>query len=167
MTVARRIRTWLLGPSVAAVAGAALFSMLMVPLVSAATTEQIVVDRHTGLAIHGFDPVAYFTDALPTVGREELEVNYAGAVWRFRNPGNRIAFAHDPAVYMPRFGGYDPIVLAHGVAVPGHPHLWAIADNRLYLFRSREDRDTFAADPARAAALAEANWPRIMRSLVP
>jgi hypothetical protein len=167
MTPARRIRNRSLGRSVATVAALALLSALTVSLVNAASTEQVVVDRRTGLAIHGFDPVAYFTDAGPLVGREELEISYAGAVWRFRNSGNRIAFAHDPAVYMPQFGGYDPIVLAQGVAAPGHPYLWAIVDNRLYLFRSREDRDTFAADPARAAALASENWPKISRSLVP
>jgi hypothetical protein len=166
MTAARRIRNRPLGRPAAAVAVVALLSGLWVSLVSAATTEQIVVDRRTGLAIHGFDPVAYFTDSVPSVGRDELEVSYAGAVWRFRNAGNRIAFAHDPAVYMPQFGGYDPVVLAQGVAAPGHPYLWAIVDNRLYLFRSREDRDSFAADPARAAALAAENWPTISRSLV-
>ena len=32
-----------------------------------------------------------------------------GAIWRFRNEGNRAAFAADPEVYMPRFGGYDPV----------------------------------------------------------
>jgi hypothetical protein len=136
-------------------------------LVSAATTERVVVDPRTGLAIHGFDPVAYFTDSVPSVGREELELAYAGAVWRFRNAGNRMAFTHDPGIYMPQFGGYDPIVLARGVATPGHPHLWYIDGNRLYLFRSREDRDAFASDPRQAMALAQANWPKIMRDLAP
>jgi hypothetical protein len=32
---------------------------------TAATTERLVVDRHTGVALYGFDPVAYFTDAEP------------------------------------------------------------------------------------------------------
>ena len=36
--------------------------------VHAATTERVVTDRHTGLAISGFDPVAYFTDAVPRLG---------------------------------------------------------------------------------------------------
>jgi hypothetical protein len=167
MTAPRRLRNWSLGPSVAAVAAAALLSVLITSLVSAATTERVVVDPRTGLAIHGFDPVAYFTDAVPSAGREELEVAYAGAVWRFRNAGNRIAFTHDPGIYMPQFGGYDPIVLAQGVATPGHPHLWYIEGSRLYLFRSREDRDAFAADPRQAMAQAQANWPKIMRDLAP
>ena len=134
--------------------------------VAAATTERIVVDRRTGLAIHGFDPLAYFTDAAAAMGREEVELPYAGAVWRFRNLGNRAAFAERPDIYMPQFGGYDPMVLAQGLATPGHPQLWYIAENRLYLFRSGQGRDAFAADPRQALAQAQANWPRIMRSLV-
>ena len=35
----------------------------------AATTERVVVDRYTGLALGGFDPVAYFTDARPLAGQ--------------------------------------------------------------------------------------------------
>jgi len=135
--------------------------------VSAAITERVVVDPRTGLAIHGFDPVAYFTDAAASVGREDLELAYAGAAWRFRNPGNRAAFAQRPDIYMPQFGGYDPIVLAHGVATPGHPQLWLVIGNRLYLFHSREARDAFAADSGGAIASAQARWPAVRHGLVP
>jgi YHS domain-containing protein len=75
--------------------------------VSAATTERIVTDRLTGFAIGGFDPVAYFTDGKPVPGRAEFELSSAGVVWRFANEGNRAAFAANPDVYAPQFGGYD------------------------------------------------------------
>jgi hypothetical protein len=134
---------------------------------AAAPTERIVVDRHTGLAIHGFDPVAYFTDARAAIGREELELSLGGALWRFRNAGNRAAFAEYPDIYMPRFGGYDPMAVARGVAAVGHPHLWVIADDRLYLFHSIRAQSEFAADPNRAIAAAEARWAEVENSLLP
>src|SRR5712691_9838047 len=112
--------------------------------VGAATTEQVVVDRHTGLALYGFDPVAYFTDVKAMVGRPEFELAFAGAIWRFRSDGNRAAFSDNPEVYMPRFGGYDVLAVARGAAVPGHPQFWLVADARLYLFQTREARDAFA-----------------------
>src|SRR3954471_20921041 len=74
------------------------------PAPRASTTERIVVDQHTGLAIYGVDPVAYFTDRKPIPGRQDFEYRYAGAAWRFVNEGNRAAFAADPHVYMPRYG---------------------------------------------------------------
>jgi hypothetical protein len=136
-------------------------------LVGAATTERVVLDRRTGLAIHGFDPVAYFTDAVAAAGDAGLEFRHVGAVWRFLNPGNRAAFADRPDIYMPQFGGYDPIVLAHAVATPGHPQLWLIADDRLFMFHSAEARAAFAADPRGSAERAAANWPKVLPGLVP
>jgi hypothetical protein len=49
-------------------------------------------------------------------GRPEFERMPEGTTWRFRNEGNRAAFAADPDVFLPRFGGYDPVALARGVA---------------------------------------------------
>jgi hypothetical protein len=133
----------------------------------AATTERLVVDRHTGLALYGFDPVAYFTDAEPLVGRSEFELPFAGALWRFRNEGNRAAFRDRPDVYMPQFGGYDVLAVARGAAVPGNPRYWAVAERRLYLFENAADRDAFSADPRRLLAAAQAQWPELLKILVP
>jgi len=134
--------------------------------VGAATTEWVVTNRYTGLAIDGFDPVAYFVEAAPKEGRAELEFRSDGAIWRFLNEGNRSAFAAAPEVYMPRFGGHDPMALARGAAAPGHPALWLIAEQRLYLFYSAEARAAFARHPEAAVEAAERNWPAVQRTLV-
>jgi hypothetical protein len=135
--------------------------------ISAATAERVVIDRNSGLAISGFDPVAYFTDAQPLSGKSEFEQVVAGTVWRFRSAGNRAAFMADPEVYTPRFGGYDPVGVARGVAVAGNPRLWVIRDERLYLFYAPETRDEFASDGDRMIATADGEWPALNRSLVP
>lgn len=135
--------------------------------IGAATTEQIVVDRNSGLAIHGFDPVAYFTNRAPTLGRGEFEHRHAGAVWRFRNAGNLAAFAADPDVYMPRYGGYDPLAIGRGAPAAGDPRIWVIEDDRLYLFQSPESKAIFAVDSERAVRAAEEHWPEVLRTLSP
>jgi hypothetical protein len=167
MTSARRSRNRWFGPALCGALLALVLCVGVTSLVAAATTERIVVDPRTGLAIHGFDPVAYFTDAAASTGQSDLELSYRGAVWRFRNFGNRAAFAADPDVYMPQFGGYDPVVLARGVTIPGHPRLWLIADNRLYMFNSQEALNAFAANPPAATMVAEASWRAIRPQLVP
>ena len=133
----------------------------------AATTEYVVVDRNSGLAINGFDPVAYFTEGAARPGRAEFEYTFAGAVWRFRNQGNLSAFADDPEVYMPRFGGYDPVDMARGVAVPGDPRVWLIVEERLYFFFKPEARELFGRDAEQLAATADRNWPSVQLSLSP
>ena len=134
--------------------------------VSAAMTERVVVDPQSGLAMNGFDPVAYFTDAAPMFGRPDQESRYAGVIWRFRNEGNKAAFIADPDVYMPRYGGYDPIALGRGVAVAGNPLLWAMVGARLYFFHNEAARARFIANPDEAILHADNKWPTVVSGLI-
>ena len=131
----------------------------------AATQDRVVTSPQTGLAIDGIDPVAYFTDSQPLLGKPEYELRHQGVVWRFRNDGNRAAFAHNPDVYMPRYGGYDPVAVARGVAVAGNPLLWVVARQRLYLFFSNAARAQFASNSDKVLADAEARWPGVSGTL--
>ncbi|HEU5019402.1 MAG TPA: YHS domain-containing (seleno)protein [Pseudolabrys sp.] len=121
----------------------------------------LVVDGHTGLALSGFDPVAYFTEHKPKLGRAGLELRQNGAVWRFCNEGNRAAFAEHPDIYGPRFGGYDPVAIARGASVAGHPLIWAMVGARLYLFYNAAARAVFLSDPGRIIMAAERKWPTV------
>ncbi len=131
----------------------------------AATDNQLTVNADTGLAISGFDPVAYFTEGKALFGRPEFELNLDGAVWRFDNEGNRGAFAKHPEVYSPRFGGYDPVAVERGRSVPGHPLFWVVVGQRLYLFYSEETRATFLIDAGRFIDGAERKWPGLAHNL--
>jgi hypothetical protein len=131
----------------------------------ASTTERVVVNRFSGLAIEGFDPVAYFVDRQPVLGLPDFEAAEAGAVWRFHNEGNRASFVAHPDVYGPQFGGYDPIDVARGVAFAGNPRFWIISGERLYLFGLEAHRDAFAADPERYLPQAQARWPQLEQGL--
>jgi hypothetical protein len=137
------------------------------PASHAATTERIVVDRHSGLAIAGYDPVAFYTDGKPVPGSPDLELQYGGAVWRFCNIGNREAFAARPDVYMPKFGGYDPLGVARGIAVAGNPTVWLISGGQLFLFYDHDHLTTFTADAERFIAAAERKWPEVLHTLSP
>ena len=131
----------------------------------ATTTERVVVNRFSGLAIEGFDPVAYFVDQHPVLGRPEYEAAEAGAVWRFHNEGNRASFVAHPEVYGPQFGGYDPTDVARGVTFAGNPRFWIISGERLYLFGMEASRDAFAADPDRYLRQAGVRWPELEQGL--
>ena len=131
----------------------------------AATTERIVTNRYSGLAIEGLDPVSYFVDGRPEKGSPEFEVAQGGAVWRFCNEGNRASFVAHPEVYGPQFGGYDPVDLARGITVAGNPLFWFIAGSRLYLFGREENRDAFVANPAPYVKEATSRWPALEEQL--
>jgi YHS domain-containing protein len=133
----------------------------------AATTEVVISDPLSGLAIFGFDPVAFFVDQEAREGLSAYELKYAGVVWRFRNEGNRSAFEAMPNQYMPRFGGYDPLAAARGVPVAGFPSLYALYGGRLFLFANKESRKLFLDSPDEVITAAEVAWPKVLRSLTP
>jgi hypothetical protein len=137
------------------------------PLAVAASgaLERLVVDPASGLAISGFDPVAYFSRREPAQGRPELELRLAGAVWRFLNEGNRAAFAEHPEIYAPQFGGYDPVAIGRDTAVAGHPLIWAISKDRLCLFYDEAARAEFLADPERIIDRASQKWPSVAHGI--
>ena len=131
----------------------------------AATTERIVTNRFTGVAIEGFDPVAYFVDGAAVQGSGEFEASLWGAVWRFRNEGNRASFLAHPEVYGPQFGGNGAAGIARVVSIAGNPRFFVIADQRLYLFSREANRDAFAADPARFLYEDGKRWPALQDQL--
>jgi hypothetical protein len=146
MTARRPSRKRQIGSIGGAIAlGLAVMAAGFPPILRAATTERIVVDRHTG--------------------RAEFEHRHAGAIWRFDNEGNLAAFRADPDVYMPRFGGYDPVGIARGVSTAGFAQFWAVLDQRLYLFYTAEARRTFMANPTPVIAAAAARWAGVKSEL--
>src|SRR5262245_29362197 len=59
-----------------------------------------------GVAIDGYDPVAYFTDGKPVEGKKEFQTTWNGATWRFASAEHRDLFVKDPTHYAPQYGGY-------------------------------------------------------------
>jgi hypothetical protein len=149
----------------AALAGALLFA---VPIGTALASvhELVVADRRAGIALYGFDPVSYFLEGAAQIGSDAHELIFDGFAWHFRSEANRAAFRAEPDVYVPRFGGYDPVALTRGAPVAGNPAIFAVYESRLYLFQKPESRDEFLANPAVTAEGARANWARVRRSLV-
>jgi hypothetical protein len=164
MTAARQQRKP--SPLIRLLLGVVLSGGILDPLGSRAATDyQLAVNPETGLAISGFDPVAYFTEGKAMFGRPDIEFKLDGSVWRFSNEGNRGAFARHPEVYAPRFGGYDPVAIGRDRSVPGHPLFWAVVGQRLYLFYSEKSRAAFLADPGRIIDTAERKWPDVAPKL--
>jgi hypothetical protein len=130
-----------------------------------AAEDPLVINPDTGLAISGFDPVAYFSRQKAVLGNPQFELTQNGTVWQFLNEGNRSAFADHPEVYTPRYGGYDPVAIGRGVSVPGNPFFWAVEGDRLYLFYDVRARAEFLGNPGLYIENATRKWPDIARTL--
>lgn len=111
-----------------------------------------------GLALSGYDAVAYFDDGRPVPGDADVALRWKGAVWRFASASHRASFEMNPGAYAPQFGGHCAVSLAGGKLVPADPRAFAIIDGRLYLAVSDEAVRRLAADPAGFIGPARANW---------
>jgi YHS domain-containing protein len=113
------------------------------------------------LAIKGYDPVTYFTDSGPVLGREDLEYVLDGARYRFVSSENLQRFESDPDRYLPQFAGLCTVRLANDQRVEADPTQWIVRDGKLYLFASPVGKEMFEANPTGSIALAHANWTKL------
>jgi hypothetical protein len=86
-----------------------------------------------GVAIKGFDAVAYFKDGRSRRGAKVHAFRYKGVEWHFSSAENMAAFAANPSKYEPAYGGYCAYGVASGYLVKIEGDAWAIRDGRLYL----------------------------------
>ncbi len=114
-----------------------------------------------GVAIKGYDPVAYFTEGRPVKGSAEFAKEWLGAKWQFASAKNRDAFAANPVKYMPQFGGYCSKAMSDGFVKSLDPDAWRIIDGKLYVYASQKGRYNFAKDIPGRTAKAKANWVKI------
>jgi YHS domain-containing protein len=115
----------------------------------------------TGLALRGFDPVAYFTDGKPVLGDYAVTSEYDGATYRFASADHKALFDKDPAKYVPQYGGFCAFGTAQGFKVDGDPMVWKIVDNKLYLNLAPPVAARWNQDIPGYIKTANTNWQKI------
>jgi hypothetical protein len=96
-----------------------------------------------GIAIGGYDPVAYFIERQAIKGNPNLEVSWSGSGWRFSRASHRDLFLANPEKYAPQCNGLCGFAVSFSdrpnvpEAPPGSPLLWSIKDGKLYLNNNR------------------------------
>lgn len=131
----------------------------------AGTALSSPVFERNGLAIRGYDPVAYFRESKPVRGSDSLRADWDGATWNFASAANRDAFLADPGKYAPRYGGYCAWAVSQGYTAPVSPEAWRIVDGKLYLNYSKSVQRTWEEDIPGNIAAADGNWPGIRQKL--
>lgn len=88
-----------------------------------------------GLAIQGYDPVAYFNQNRALEGNKQFSLNFEGVTYRFINAANKEAFLKDPKKYEPQYGGWCAYAMgATGEKVEIDPETFKVLNGKLYLF---------------------------------
>lgn len=123
-----------------------------------AFAQAVNVDA-AGVAVSGYDPVAYFTDSAAVKGSTEFTTTYQGASYRFASAAHRDTFQADPAKYAPMYGGYCAYGVAKGNKVGIDPDAYRVYEGRLYLNYSSGIQKRWVKDIPGYIAEAERAWP--------
>lgn len=137
-----------------------LATALMVPGAAVAGSPVEEVNRNSdGIAVHGYDVVAYFKDSKPVKGLATFEYAWMGTKWRFGSQENRDAFAASPAKYAPQFGGYCAWAVGHNYTADTDPEAWRIVDGKLYLNYNLSIQKKWELDRSKWIDEGHRNWP--------
>lgn len=127
---------------------------------SETSTKAVNIDA-AGVAIRGYDPVAYFTVGKPTPGNAQFTAQHDGATYRFASAANRDAFLKAPAKYAPAFGGFCAMGAVFEKKLDGDPDLWRIVDGKLYLNVGEPAQKRWLENVPGNIKQAESNWTKI------
>ncbi|MEP6637646.1 MAG: YHS domain-containing (seleno)protein, partial [Acidobacteriota bacterium] len=116
----------------------------------------------SGVAVQGYDPVAFFTDGKPVKGNWQFTSSLKGATYYFASAEHKAAFDKEPAKYEPQFGGYCAYGLSKNKLVPIEVDDFQVVNGRLLLQYDKGIRDKFNKDTQGNLKLADANWPGIV-----
>jgi YHS domain-containing protein len=129
-----------------------------------ARAEKPVNTTLFGIAIKGYDPVAYFTGGKPLKGDSKFAYDWNGAKWHFASAAHRETFKAAPEKYAPQFGGYCAWAVSQNYTANVDPeNAWKLIDGKLYLNYSRDVQKKWETDVPGNIAKADQNWPKLLK----
>lgn len=141
-----------------------ILSMLALVLTAgpgAEAADKVNKSRFGGVAIEGYDAVAYFEDGQPVEGSKDFTFEWMDATWRFASAEHRDLFKADPEKYAPQYGGYCAYAVSQGGTAGIDPEAWSIVDGKLYLNYNQKIQKKWEADRDAFIEAADENWPNL------
>lgn len=134
---------------------------------SAETRKKQYNVNRSGLAIEGYDPVAYFIYNKAMEGKRDINAVYQGITYQFITTHDRDLFIANPSKYEPQYGGWCAYAMgAKGEQVEVDPKTFKILNGRLFLFYNKYFNNTLKdwnKDETRLRVNADKNWSGFIR----
>lgn len=142
----------------------AIIAVVGICAVACSKTEGVakVNTSSDGLAVRGYDAVAYFTLQNAVEGNPQFTYAWNGAKWIFSSAENLEKFRANPAAYAPQFGGYCAYAVSHGHTADGDPQAWKVVDGKLYLNYSPEVKQMWEKEQDKFIKDGETNWAQFL-----
>ena len=116
----------------------------------------------SGIAVSGYDTVAFFTDHKPVNGDPGISTKYQGATYIFASKEHKELFEAAPEKYIPQYGGFCAFGVSVGALFPIDIETWQVRDGKLYLNLNKSILKKFNSDFKGNVSKAEKNWPDLV-----
>jgi YHS domain-containing protein len=126
------------------------------------THELINTSGASGIALSGYDTVAFFTDHKPTHGSPSISAKHHGATYFFATEEHRKLFIAAPDKYLPQCGGFCAFGASVNALFPIDISTWQIVDGKLYFTLNPEIQKALNQDLHGNLAKAAHNMPELV-----
>jgi len=103
------------------------------------------VNENNGLALKGYDTVAYFYDNTAKIGDKTRGLKNDNLIQYFSSDRNKVTFQAFPEKFQPQYGGYCATAVASGFTADINPEIWHIENSKLYLFFDEDAKNDFVS----------------------
>ncbi len=135
---------------------------LFAAIATSAQNKSLLNLDKSGVALQGYDPVAFFTQNRPVKGNSQFESKYASARYFFASADDKALFDASPTKYEPQFGGFCAYGVSRGHTVPIKIEAFQIVNGRLLMQYDLDVKNDFNKDPHGNLHKADQNWPRLV-----
>ena len=135
--------------------------LLAAPLASAKEKTLVNADAN-GVVLHGYDPVAYFTQNAAVRGDAKYKATYKGSTFYFASDANRRLFQKEPSKYAPQYGGYCAMAVSMGQLEDADPTMFTIHKDKLLLQHNEKAHQMFLSNPDGFHQKADEQWPALV-----
>lgn len=139
-----------------------LCAILMAATLASANEKTLVNAEPDGVVLHGYDPVAYFTDNAAVKGDPKYKATYQGGTFYFSSDAHRKLFKKDPAKYAPQYGGYCAMAVSMGKLEDADAKMFTIHNDRLLVQRNEKAHQMFMSNPDMFHEKADQQWPQLV-----
>ncbi len=139
------------------------FFLAIVLILSGYFAQAQGIFKTNGVAVNGYDVVAYFNQHRAVKGVDQLTMTWEGAEWKFSTKENLEAFKKTPQRFVPQFGGYCAYGVSQNHKSPTDPMAFTILDDKLYLNYNMSVKEKWSGDTKEYIKKAETYWPELLK----
>jgi YHS domain-containing protein len=141
---------------------AILFAVLVAAPFASAKDKTLVNADASGVVLHGYDAVAYFTQNAAVKGDAKYKTTYKGGTFYFASDVNKKLFMKEPSKYAPQYGGYCAMAVSMGQLEDADPTMFTIHNDKLLVQRNEKAHQMFLSNPDGFHQKADQQWPALV-----